>query len=169
MSHRIPQGIEGITGFRASSPLTRQNCLFWQNYCHFWQYIRHFQRFEEIIFGFHRVSRVSEGFTGFHRVSSAESASRHIRRFATSSRLRWTAEQSLKVETLTCNRAPRAAAISALYGRRPGVAVAAAAAIQPPTSFRWRGASRGGRRGGPGAYLRCSLARNSYHDTSSVT
>ena len=91
MSHRIPLGIGGITGFRAASAVARLNCHFWQEYCHFWQedylfwqdYCHFanifclFWRFAQKNFGFHRVSRISEGFRGFHRVSSAESASRH--------------------------------------------------------------------------------------------
>ena len=91
MSHRIPLGIGGITGFRAASAVARLNCHFWQEYCHFWQedylfwqdYCHFanifclFWRFAQKNFGFHRVSRISEGFRGFQRVSSAESASRH--------------------------------------------------------------------------------------------
>ena len=47
--------------------------------------------------GYRGHQRVSQGFTGFRAPSRPPA----IRRFATSSRLRWTGEQSLKVETLT--------------------------------------------------------------------
>ena len=77
MSHRISLGIEGITGYRASSAVTPPKLPFLAILVPFLAILVPFLGFEQIIFGFHRVLRVSEGIRGFHRVSSAESASRH--------------------------------------------------------------------------------------------
>ena len=83
MSHRIPLGIGGITGFRAASAVARLNCHFWQEYCHFWQedylfwqdYCHFanifclFWRFAQKNFGFHSESQGIEDIRGFQRVS----------------------------------------------------------------------------------------------------
>ena len=91
MSHRIGQGIEGITGFHRVSSVfggrTAETAFFGKSIAFFVKIMAIFGNIfviftsflavREVIFGFHRVSRASQGFTGFHRVSSAESASRH--------------------------------------------------------------------------------------------
>ena len=120
MSHRIPLGIGGITGFRAASAVARLNCHFWQEYCHFWQedylfgkiiailptYFAFFGDLHRKILdftGYRGYQRVSEGFTGFRAPSRPPA----IRRRATSSRLCLAGEQSLLVGTLTRNFLPR--------------------------------------------------------------
>ena len=79
--HRVSQGFERP---RRSSPLKLPFLVRLLPFLvRLWPFLAIFVIFtsflaiREVIFGFHRVSRASQGFTGFHRVSSAELASRH--------------------------------------------------------------------------------------------
>ena len=79
--HRVSSGLGGRTPelpFLARIlPFLARRLPFLARFCHFANIFCLFWRFAQKNFGFHRVSRISEGFRGFHRVSSAESASRH--------------------------------------------------------------------------------------------